>query len=153
MKVKKVTTNWTPKLTTEGASPCRHGACPRAALNGMWLVPGGLASTSLSLFFGKKRLFHVFKTMGIKFYRLSPQTWCFTKNNRLNHPHFSIFHRGPLPSGAVRWSPAEMAWITSGVEVQRPVYWDDVEVSCVIYEAEGNGTAFTALFVPVEVGN
>lgn len=51
-----------------------------------------------------------------------------------------------------RWSPLEQAWITGGVEVQRPVYWDDVEVACVVYAVpDGNGTAFTAFFVPVEI--
>eukprot|EP00438_Fugacium_kawagutii_P010272 Skav225669 [mRNA] locus=scaffold1924:196301:202176:+ [translate_table: standard] len=51
----------------------------------------------------------------------------------------------------IRWSEMEQAWIMNGVEVQRPVYWDDVEVSCVIYEADGNGTSFTAFFFPVEL--
>lgn len=51
-----------------------------------------------------------------------------------------------------RWSPLEQSWITSGVEVQRPVYWDDVEVACQVYAVpDGNGTAFTAFFVPVEI--
>lgn len=51
-----------------------------------------------------------------------------------------------------RWSPLEQAWVTGGVEVQRPVYWDDVEVACVVYAVpDGNGTAFTAFFVPVEI--
>lgn len=51
----------------------------------------------------------------------------------------------------IRWSETEQAWIMNGVEVHRPVYWDDVEVSCVIYEADGNGTSFTAFFFPVEL--
>jgi len=50
-----------------------------------------------------------------------------------------------------RWSDLEEAWLPNGVEVQRPVYWDDVEVACVVYEADGRGTSFTAFFVPVEV--
>ena len=51
----------------------------------------------------------------------------------------------------LRWSDLEEAWLPNGVEVQRPVYWDDVEVACVVYEADGRGTSFTAFFVPVEV--
>jgi len=55
-------------------------------------------------------------------------------------------------SSSPRWSPLEQAWVTGGVEVQRPVYWDDVEVACVVYAVpDGNGTAFTAFFVPVEI--
>lgn len=34
----------------------------------------------------------------------------------------------------LRWSESEEAWLLRGIEVQKPVYWDDVEVSCMIYE-------------------
>lgn len=59
--------------------------------------------------------------------------------------------RGPGAGDVgLRWSESELAWVTSGVEVEKPVYWDSVEVSCVVYDGL-SGLAVTAVFFPLEV--
>ncbi|CAJ1386495.1 unnamed protein product [Effrenium voratum] len=47
-----------------------------------------------------------------------------------------------------RWSVADQAWLMTGVEVERPVYWDAVDVTCIAYVG---AAAYTALYIPVEV--
>ncbi|CAK9053202.1 unnamed protein product [Durusdinium trenchii] len=64
--------------------------------------------------------------------------------------------RTPPPVGfrwevyCAKWSESEEAWLLRGIEVQKPVYWDDVEVSCMIYEG-ASGMSLTAFFLPEEV--
>ena len=50
-----------------------------------------------------------------------------------------VHHAEPLPFP--RWSVADQAWLMTGVEVERPVYWDAVDVTCIAYVGAAAYTA------------